>query len=103
MAKEQIDEGRPNDALLHLDAAVARSPEYGEARLRRCVLFAALGRSQDALHDWLVLERPHQNRTAATKAQVDFMASTLEKEFEGHRDANASLLIRLERDRKGFP
>lgn len=100
IARDQLDDGRPRDALLHLDAAVARSPDYVEARVRRGVLLAALGRPRDALHDWLFVERRDAGRASATKGEIDFMSSVLEKEFAEQGDSRAAALVRLERGRK---
>jgi protein O-mannosyl-transferase len=100
ISRDQLAEGRSRDALLHLDSAVARSPDFLEARFRRGVLLALLGHSRAALHDWLLVERPMANRAAAPHGVVDFMTDQLEKEFVAEGDGRTSELIREERLRR---
>jgi hypothetical protein len=54
IALQQMKEGRIDDALAHLDAALELSPDYADARFTRGALLADLGRGE-AAHDWLVL------------------------------------------------
>ena len=54
VALQQMKEGRIDDALVHLDAALELSPDYADARFTRGALLADLGR-MEAAHDWLVL------------------------------------------------
>ena len=56
VAAEELANGGIGEALDHLDAAVALAPAYSEARLRRGLLLASIGRPGEALHDWLALE-----------------------------------------------
>jgi tetratricopeptide (TPR) repeat protein len=99
IARQQLDEGRVEDALLHLNAALERSPSYMEARFRRGLMLAALGRAQDALHDWLVVVRQGRGRDEASRAQADFMAGYLEKRFLEQGAERQLRALRLERAR----
>jgi protein O-mannosyl-transferase len=100
IARDQLAEGRTHDALLHLDSALARSPDYVEARFRRGVLLALLGRPEEALHDWLIVERSGGARHLAPPAVVDFMTERIAGEFDADGNARASRLMREERQRQ---
>jgi hypothetical protein len=100
IARDQLAEGRTHDALLHLDSAVAFSPDFIEARFRRGVLLALLGRSGEAVHDWLLIERPFGNRGAAPPAVIDFMSSSIETELDAEGNGRMSQLMRVERQRE---
>jgi tetratricopeptide (TPR) repeat protein len=98
VARRQLQEGRVGDALRHLDSALIRSPRFIEARVRRGLLLAALGRPDEALHDWLYVEWP---RESAPRAEVDFMSNYLEQQFGAHGNAQALRFLKLERSRPG--
>jgi hypothetical protein len=102
IAREQLAEGRTHDALLHLDSAVALSPDFIEARFRRGVLLALLGRSGEAVHDWLSVERPSGGRGAAPPAVIDFMTASIEKELDAEGNERTSQLMREERHRRAL-
>jgi hypothetical protein len=76
IAREQLDEGRAPDALLHLDAALVISPRFAEARFRRGIVEVAYGDLTMALHDWLSLR--DSGREAA---RSDYLARSLEKAY----------------------
>jgi protein O-mannosyl-transferase len=65
IAREHLKSGRTRDGLVRLNAALALSPGYVEARFRRALVLAELGRGRAALHDWLVAEVQNNGRVLA--------------------------------------
>jgi len=94
LARDQLAEGRTYDALQHLDAILARSPEYGEARFRRGVLLVAYGRLPEALHDWVEAAGLRQTRAPASPAELAFLASCVESGYLAAGDRTAAARIR---------
>lgn len=68
IAREQLSEGRPRDALVRLNAALTLEPDFTEVRFRRMLVLADLGRPREALHDWLVIEASANRATLAVGA-----------------------------------
>jgi len=87
LARELAAGGRTDDALLHLDATVARSPEYGEAHFFRGVLLAAYGRLPEALHDWVETVGLEGSRAPATPAEERYLARTIAQGYAAAGDA----------------
>jgi hypothetical protein len=96
IARIQVDEGRTGDALLHLDAAVARSPNFTEARFRRGLLLAAAGRPREALHDLLLVERPAAGRAPVSRALAQFMTEAVANGFEREGNGREARSVRLD-------
>jgi hypothetical protein len=91
IARQQLQEGRAADALLHLDAALAISPDFTEARFRRGVLLASYGDPEGALHDWLAVRssgKPSEKQTA-------YLGTCLEKAYAARSDERSHLMQRL--------
>ena len=77
-AQTQLLQARTEDALLHLDQALALDPDYGDARFRRGLVLADAGR-MGAVHDWLVF---HGNARAKDRARDAFLASRVRLLYE---------------------
>src|SRR5581483_1907252 len=65
IGRDLVAAGRVRDALIHFDAALALSPEFDRARLRRALARLALGDVPGALHDWLATARSSGPRDPA--------------------------------------
>jgi thioredoxin-like negative regulator of GroEL len=78
IAQAQLRQGRVEDALLHLDQALALSPGYADARFRRGLVLAEAGRMA-AVHDWLVFRG---DARANDRARDAFLASRVRILYE---------------------
>jgi len=78
IAQTQLRQARIEDALLHLDEALALSPDYEDARFRRGLVLAEAGR-MGAVHDWIVF---HGNARANDRARDGFLASRVRALYE---------------------
>jgi hypothetical protein len=78
IAQAQLRQGRVEDALLHLDQALALSPDYADARFRRGLVLAEAGRMA-AVHDWLVFRG---DARANDRARDAFLASRVRILYE---------------------
>ncbi len=78
LAQRQVREGRIDDALAHLDQALALSPDYADARFNRAVVLAETGR-MGAVHDWLVFRG---SPGAGDRGREAFLASKIRALYE---------------------
>jgi hypothetical protein len=99
IATAQVAEGRMRDALRHMDAAIAMTPGFTEARFRRGVLLASSGNPAAALHDWLYVEREAEMRPGLNHAQFDYITEDLKRAFEAQNDGRASGLLQAAKAR----